>query len=1375
MQTNRGGPAAIRGFRLQTLYAIHRLLETTGADWVIKLEGQEDIERWSIQDEAIEFVQVKAFSAPLTLSNLEPNRSDNQSKKEPPFFRRVIDRVHSYPQATQRLVVFGKLGPELEKAWQSEGPERESITKKLSEHYSSDEITMLFETVQFETCSEDLLEADVIDRLRQGKLGGDPQTALEILYTWLHRKSETSDSVSHDNLIIRLNSIAQFLAQRNAHQVEWFRSIFPLILDPHLERNPEILRKQFYEAFGARFEHIAAGVDVRRTDKLEKIADGFSKSNVVVIHGASGQGKNALAYRFLHDYIPSALRCEVGRIQDLQQSQSIALALREELTRIDEPMYVYVDVQPRGTDWVDLVASLSRYPQIRVLVTVREEDWAGGTALLSRVSSEEVALDFDQAEGRLLFDQLGIENAPVSIFDFDDAWERFSPAGPLLEFVYLVTQNERLQVRLAAQFRGIQEDIQRGQLESNAMTLLQAVSVAAAYGARVDLKRLLENLPLQQAQSTLQRLQGEYLLRSSPDGKYLEGLHPIRSNLLVQITEDDILNPWRDAAQVALNALYDDDLEIFLLHSFSRRQSEEVWLLEVLQELPMNSWVAMAGVLRALQWLDVKNHVALNKDLIDDIYANFTTAWWMVLRWDIPGITKYYPEFDWTIDWEEYGNWGEAQKEIHRALKDRQVNEHAAFESCTRWLSGLTTTPKRPVELSDWTGFGEVTFWVGFRQTPWIGLNTCAQLDFSLLFDLPIEVISKVILGLYTLGDDIVHDRLTVLRSEALTQLQLQTKTFAIVEDDDGLIAHYVYAPSVVLAIADPDMTSQISDSSMNEESVRRAGLLCFISPGKSFYGAQGHGHKSTLFEAPFDATSKRMAPWHLLPTEVTRLNSIFNALGSRPHHPIDWKIYATQVFEKRLENRSQAIWTCDYIIQHFQRDPSIKIDEKEVQQVVSSLNKIPPFPNDISYEIAVLNPLQPQKVDKFKTYKEAIQKVFSSCTLFYEQSYFGLFLYPVLVYANTKRERENIFKTLDPDGRQDHLLHLAAHNLEEALKYISIFQNEFRNKFQKWLPEINLNEFDAIEADTFNRLLELWLKFAYQYQDKSANPQQAARIAFEGKLDDRRKNLEKTFKRLAKKRINARILSEDVSWDDGPALWITFDISDPNQLWAAYDQVLQNVSPAIQWGSDRTAQAIVGLRWPNIVVVPTIRGKALQPQAWVLASIHLYGNQSFLQTGDWRYFPQEIPQNTWTQLQLETWVFTPITLAFQKVHIGVARLAQAYSLLANLSFAPEPTGVGVEITQAYAEELVIIIQEMLNTILADFQTLQSLSEDRSEFHEWIGIVSEVVEAQGKLIIDFYPTENPEILEAWKLRSTEVLNALEVTRLQWYTIDLVID
>ena len=333
----------------------------------------------------------------------------------------------------------------------------------------------------------------------------------------------------------------------------------------------------------------------------------------------------------------------------------------------------------------------------------------------------------------------------------------------------------------------------------------------------------------------------------------------------------------------------------------------------------------------------------------------------------------------------------------------------------------------------------------------------------------------------------------------------------------------------------------------------------------------------------------------------------------------------------------------------------------------------------------------------------------------------------------------------------------------------------EFQDKFQKWLPEINFNEFDTSENDALNRLLEIWLHFTYHYEDKFTNPQQAAHIIFEGKLQDRRKNLNKVFIKLTKQGIKARILSETILWDDVPTLWITFDIQDPLRLWTSYDQVLQSISPAIQWGSDRTAQAIIGLRWSNIIVVPTIRGKSLLPQAWVLASIHLYDNQSLLKTGNWRYFLRDVPQDTWTQLQLETWVFSPVTLAFQKVHVEIAQLAQAYSLLSNLLSAPEPTEVGADITQSYGTEWQAIAESLCNSAVVAVNNLQSLCEDQLELQDLVNGLIAVLQEQVQLIEDFFPTEDALILETWKLRSAEILEVLEVIRLRFYTHNLAMN
>ena len=46
-------------------------------------------------------------------------------------------------------------------------------------------------------------------------------------------------------------------------------------------------------------DHIRSGCDLRRGRWLDEIKGRFLKNNIVLIKGASGQGKTTLAYRYL--------------------------------------------------------------------------------------------------------------------------------------------------------------------------------------------------------------------------------------------------------------------------------------------------------------------------------------------------------------------------------------------------------------------------------------------------------------------------------------------------------------------------------------------------------------------------------------------------------------------------------------------------------------------------------------------------------------------------------------------------------------------------------------------------------------------------------------------------------------------------------------------------------------------------------------------------------------------------------------------------------------------------------------------------------------------------------------------------------------------
>jgi GTPase SAR1 family protein len=119
-------------------------------------------------------------------------------------------------------------------------------------------------------------------------------------------------------------------------------------------------------------------LDFPRHDKINAIAQAFEKSQTVIIHAASGQGKSALAYRYLHEHFAENYRFSIELIEGPHHAFQIATALDGldgHASVLKVPIIIYVDIRPNDTSWPILVYRLSRNPYLKILVTIREEEF----------------------------------------------------------------------------------------------------------------------------------------------------------------------------------------------------------------------------------------------------------------------------------------------------------------------------------------------------------------------------------------------------------------------------------------------------------------------------------------------------------------------------------------------------------------------------------------------------------------------------------------------------------------------------------------------------------------------------------------------------------------------------------------------------------------------------------------------------------------------------------------------------------------------------------------------------------------------------------------------------------------------------------------
>jgi len=275
--------------------------------------GIEDLAVFDDQGALREAIQIKGHAAPLTLSELI-------SKNGTGLLQRAVERARGHPECRIRLLSFGPFGQELQDAWSGLPSARDRVALKLKgAGFGPPQVSLLFERMTLERVDEHGEQAKVEAFLAAAQaLAGQSSHAAAILCQWLYHAAEHRQRITQADLIDRLAQVGRYLHAREGYWRDWFSVIEPLDTDLDVESQQVRLNDQFQQGMSARFEHILAGCDIPRRRWLDRISAGFQMASVVIVHGASGQGKSALAYRWLQDETPDLWRLEVklGSDQD---------------------------------------------------------------------------------------------------------------------------------------------------------------------------------------------------------------------------------------------------------------------------------------------------------------------------------------------------------------------------------------------------------------------------------------------------------------------------------------------------------------------------------------------------------------------------------------------------------------------------------------------------------------------------------------------------------------------------------------------------------------------------------------------------------------------------------------------------------------------------------------------------------------------------------------------------------------------------------------------------------------------------------------------------------------------------------------------------
>jgi len=1354
-----GAISAYRGFRRQALYALWRLLESP--DSTLRPEGVEDLAVWE-KGVLTDAVQVKSLSVPLVLSDLEPQSPGS-------FFHAADARHRAGGNERLKVVSFGPLGPELEGFAAGDQTARANIQAKLRRAgISATSVGEILNRLAFEVVDDANLRADVTRRLGQLLTGIDPDVAFDLLTLWIYIESEGRGEISRVDVQERLVAVGRFLADRQQYHAHWFTSIQP-ILEPNLtDEQRSRFATEFYQGVAVRYEHVSVGLAVDRPERLAEFDRAFAKERIVIVHAASGQGKTTLAYLFMRQ-LPETWRFSVRLVESRVHAIEVAQALAGHAKAMGLPLFVHVDVGPRDIDWPTLVRELAAEPQIRVLVTIREEDWGRSTDTWAFPSSD-VDLAFSKGEATGIYDGLRgrFRDVPPT---FDEAWSRFGGAGPLLEFVYLVTQRQDLPSRLRDQVEALRLDAER-QLEPGVIEFLRLVAVVSESGARAFLRPLADLAGLHDSAHVLGRLEQEYLVRQTDDGVLVGGLHPVRSRILADILTDPDLNSRSEVIVRALPFVTERDLEALLLHALDVDEPGRQAVLEAVSRLAPATWAGIAGVGRALRWRGVADYADDHRPLIEEIDPAHTGRWGVILNGDIadamPGTADEI--------WETVRSLARGSTQASEGMESQRVKQKPgseAFVLFRRWLEEHALPMGEPA-LNEWSQVGEVLFFASHLGVQLRGAESLT--DNSL--DRAVTIASVDDLAALSLGlGDADRGWRTRNRSALIETFRREMGVTRFSDDGVRLTIDFLHP---VGGSSDPTADGPRMNANSNQEAVVRLDLLRRLLPDRERYASQGWGHR--VIDAAPDGTQKDIDRLRLPPLWLTSINAMFRGYVERWWRDPSWSAYLTHEIERRssicdrLERITTALvryhrrrtgvilgvdltesefrdWSIDLSHEHLLPRSAVDrwgfVDESSLRSGAQTKGIA------TAYGLA----LQP-----YDSYHRAHRDYYGPLSNFAEQAVMTLVVKSVLGRTRASDQDATRARLLEEGANLD-TPRLSVVNLLHAYEQLPALQVESRRLFGSGVPEA----LELREERTLLRAVETWESFVrhpWRHSDDIATESSS-------RIDQAVRSLRKSI--LA----GLAAIDEDLTWSFDlfrdaripGCMLVGVDGSDGTAVYAALEAGVKLIHEVLATAPEQFVSHVRS-RWPRIVLVPTIWRRPVAAEAIELSTPVVSGTDWERQW--WHFVPRPLDPALRHLLPDEPWSLEGLQTV-ERLSTAIGTLG---SVALHLSDLQPPEGldpVGAAIFREHVSSLIptpLAAWRDARSVAAEFRRLVEAEPreglDREVFLEIASALED-----GLLAAPGWPEgEDPRHsqLAAWAPALGQLFALVGLARVGWTTV-----
>jgi len=1224
---NLGAISALRGYKVQFLYSLNRILSYKDSESEFHPEGQfEDLDIYNQNKEVSEIIQVKGYSKTITLSNILSN-------KENTFIRRALKAYRENKNPKIKLISFGEVNEDIRNLGKKDYSQ--NLVKKLkSLHLNANDIKILQDNFELEIVNEHAIKKEIVSNIEKWNSFVDIRITFDLLLFWIYYAAEKQTFITPKVFKEQFDKICKFQRERISFNKTFNSLIQPLDNDVSIE-DTEHLKSDFYQGISATFKHILADVDVVRVDKLNLIKEKFDDFNIVFVHGASGQGKSTLVYRFLKEYCASTTVFELKHLpENITSIYDVINSLEGISKGIRFPITIYIDVEPGNKEWIHVLSELASKKNFNFLVTIREEDW-NSIEVGDKFSFSEIELTFEQKEAELIYDSLNDYNKDLKFVDFNNAWDYFGGNGPLLEFVYLITQNESLTAKLNSQINSIRSD--SSDLSKEKIRLLRYIVLADCYGSKVKLREFNQFLQSKvEIQYLIDLLQKEYLIKISGDKFHIIGLHPVRSEIIKRLLFDNEIYLESDFALDSLLFITDNTVLGFLRNAFRYSGLLPEKLIKRLEAFDPKSWQMYFSLFKSLLWKGIADYTEKNINILNDIYSDYGKGWITVVNFDFSNVIEGGSMM------ENANIFTEEQRQYAKSMNQKFSDKKEVFSYCTNWLKTLNAIDIIPQGKDEWNSFGLFLFWLNyFNLNPAIVKFKEFRFEENLSLQ-PLEVIAHTLYALKKYNNQ-SFEYAGITEKIFLRKLSEQYNIISIDQNDNDISCYYLFD------IIDENFETEESDF-MNTKSMEIIDLLRFSYPDKEQYNVKGVGHQFSFLPSDYDSTIKQIPQKNLPFKPLVEINSTYIGLFDFTKRPNSWQSYVNEVINRRIL-LVDALSKMTKAFNLYHKQKQLKPLAEYVHDYSENYNQlikdksIPKLPQDIIDEWGEHGEGSAKRVksnfDSPESFNEK-EELKQMLAIKKYSVFIGLYRdFDSAVENFLWQSAESIFRKIkmflkeDVSTMSDNARVSLVGNLFKAFEIVNEFQKEFRTHFAKFVEPTHLKRIETAEIDSISILCFLYRQFIYSDSFIAGNAGKIAITRLRKTESNSTKRISNGLKQIAKElAISIKVRFNEKAHHC--VVFVDYDntIESFQLLESIYNKLYESIG---QPDYTSIKYLLLNTKFPVFNFVFLVSGKTIN-STWYEFKTYNLREKRIEELEQFNLLPQKIPVEFLERYSVESW-----------------------------------------------------------------------------------------------------------------------------------------